>query len=112
MIPCKRPKVTVEPRTDSDTFLVRCHVPRCGFQYPQDLKFHALKSDADGMAAMHRQAHRAAVPETRIVKPMIDRPGYGAECACGWSVGPDRTRTDAQSSLDHHLSSAHGLVTS
>lgn len=115
MIPCKRPKVTVEPRTDSDTFLVRCHVPRCGFQYPQDLKFHALKSDADGMAAMHRRAHRAAVPETSVglrpAGPNYEHRGYVATCGCGWESADGKlTRSDVDATLANHLSTAHGLA--
>lgn len=109
MIPCKRPKVTVEPRTDSDTYLVTCQVPRCGFQYPQDLKFHALKSDADGMAAMHRRAHRAAVPEVDLARGSR---GFVATCACGWQSydGAETSRQSVEQTLNYHLTSAHGLV--
>lgn len=107
MIPCKRPKVTVDPRTDSDTFLVRCHVPRCGFQYPQDLQFHALKSDADGMATMHRRAHRSAVP----LVESVDLGAYHlVTCACGHQHRVHGTKHDAAAHVEYHLSSAHGLV--
>jgi hypothetical protein len=111
-IPCKRPKVTIEARLDADTVIVRCHVPRCGFQYPADLQYHALKSDADGQATMHRQGHRAAVPKTTLEKGPTG--AYWATCACGWSNATHpgvTTRTDVAMALDYHLSTAHGLVT-
>lgn len=108
-IPCKRPKVTVEPRAGAkDAVDVDCQVPGCGFTYPADKQFIALKSDAADQATRHRQEHRLAVPRTRIEKDVE----YDVFCdPCGGHRRTFGTRTDAQSWLDYHLSSEHGVVT-
>lgn len=103
MIPCKRPRVPVVE--NNGVAVAYCNVTGCDWKYGP-----GVKTDVNENATRHRGEHRAAVPDARLVKPTIDSPGYGATCACGWSVGPDRTRADAQASIDCHLSSAHGLV--
>lgn len=108
-IPCKRPKVTVDPRPDdrNTTFDVTCHVPGCRFTYPADKQFCALSADANDQARMHRQAHRAAVPATRIEKD----PLYDVYCdACGGHRRSFDTRREAQVWLDEHLATEHRVV--
>lgn len=109
-IPCKRPKVTVTPRSPGDDrHDADCHVPGCSWTYPADKRFMALKSDANEQATRHRAEHRAAVP-AHLLEP-IDGGGYRASCQCGAIASETAlTRTDAQAWLDHHLSAAHGLV--
>jgi hypothetical protein len=102
MIPCKRPPVPVVEH--QGTAVAYCRVTGCGWEYGP-----GVKTDVNENATRHRQGHRAAVPAASVTT--LDT-GYGAECECGWSVGADRTRTDAQASLDYHLSAAHGLVAS
>ena len=110
IVPCKRPRVTVDPRdVATDGVLAACHVPGCGWAYPQDLKRYAVKSDADWQAIQHRKDHRAAVPSHRVTSD--GGPGFVADCKCGWRWAYRGTRADAQQILDHHLSSVHGLVT-
>lgn len=108
MIPCKRPRVTVDTRLERDAFDVNCRVPGCTFTYPSDKQYVALKSDADATAARHRQEHRAAVP--RIETEVID--GREAErCQrCGW-VTTSHTKTDRRGQVEYHLAAHHGLVT-
>lgn len=107
-IPCKRPKVTIDPRAgDRDAVDANCHVPRCGWTYPSDKQFIALKSDATFQATMHRQQHRNTVPDAYLE--------HGAEwdvyCTpCGGHLRTFGTRTDAQAWLDYHLSAEHGLA--
>lgn len=116
MIPCKRPKVTIEAHEVQFAIsgrtgiyhLATCHVPGCDFTYDA-----AVVTDAQQQATWHRQAHRAAVPRTHIFKPTTDRPGYSACCyECMWDTPAGvNTRTDVTASLDAHLASVHGLVT-
>lgn len=105
-IPCKRPKVTVDERTEGGTFDVNCHVPGCSWTYPADKQFMALKSDGDWQATRHRGEHRAAVPDTAI---LLAHDGHQAECDCGakW-LAP--TKAHARTWLRHHLALDHGLV--
>jgi hypothetical protein len=106
-IPCKRPKVTVEPRPDGREFLVTCHVPGCGWQCPDDLQFVAGKSYAQEEATRHRRQHRTAVPDVRIEHDVE----WDVYCKpCGGHRRTFGTRTDAQAWLDHHLNAEHGLV--
>lgn len=108
-IPCKRPKVTVGQR--GDTYVVRCDVPGCGFQYPADARYVAVKTDADQHAGLHRSQHRNAVPRVRQ-STVSDEVAVKVDvCACGW-VTPEgfSTVADRKRKLDEHLSAAHGLV--
>lgn len=105
--PCRRPKVTVEPRDDADTYIVRCHVTGCGFQYPQDLQFHALKSDADGQATMHRRAHRDAVPNVPVERTGAGFTALCETCDAGKYLAG---RSEADEWVAHHLITTHGLV--
>lgn len=108
MIPCKRPRVTVDQRVDRDAFDVNCRVPGCDFTYPRDKTFVALKSDAESTAARHRQEHRVAVP--RIETKVLDSGREAEQCQhCGW-VTTSHTKTDRRAQVDYHLSSHHGLV--
>lgn len=115
MIPCKRPKVTVEwhpmvgqydpanPDADRGRHVVICHVRGCNFER----QYHTVKAGAQEEAGWHRQAHRAAVPRTSIVRD----PEYGVHCEpCGGHRRTFGTRIDAEAWLDYHLSSEHGLV--
>lgn len=121
MIPCKRPKVTIEAhektfkRYDGDDatgtyHLVTCHVPGCTFTYDA-----AVVSDAQQQASWHRAHHRAAVPKTHIAGSA----GHGFHASCfdpagwhHWGTSPGcTTRTDVEASLDSHLRAEHGLVT-
>lgn len=109
MIPCKRPKVTIEAYEKtfatgaSATYhLVTCGVPGCHFTYDA-----AVVTDAAQQATWHRAAHRNAVPVCSIVKDGE----YDVFCEpCGGHRRTFGTRTDAQAWLDHHLSVEHGLV--
>lgn len=112
MIPCKRPRVTIEAHEihlaisgrTATYHLVTCNVPGCDFTYDA-----AVATDAADQAIWHRRAHRDAVPATSI-----DRAGDGhrwaASCGTCLRVETRGTRTDAQAWLDHHLSAIHGLV--
>lgn len=109
-IPCKRPKVTVTPRTPvDDRHDADCHVPACAWTYPADKQFMALKSDAEWQATAHRREHREAVPTT-LVEP-LEGGGYRASCQCR-AIASEMplTWTDAQAWLDYHLSAEHGLA--
>lgn len=115
-IPCKRPKVTVAPiyRGDGSFTPVShdagCHVPGCDWTYPADQRFMALRSDAEGQAAMHRQAHRAAVPT--VLTKTLDSGRLVDQCQhCGW-VTPEGFTTvdDRKRRIDGHLVEHHGLV--
>lgn len=110
MIPCKRPRVTIEAHAKHfDTgappatyHLVTCRVPGCGFAYDA-----AVVTDAAQQATWHRAAHRDAVPVTSIVKDVE----WDVYCEpCGGHRRTFGTRTDAQAWLDHHLTAEHGLV--
>lgn len=103
VIPCKRPRVTVEPIADSG--LHQCHVPGCGWEY------RSVKSDHLG-APHHRRAHRAAVPTVSLIRTNGAEP-YHVECTdCGFlrCDGTTTTRADAETVRDHHMSHDHGLV--
>ena len=117
-IPCKRPKVTVDPREPAHgTFDVNCRVPGCAWTYPSDKQFMALKSDAEEQATRHRAEHRAAVPKSRVYRlpagPNYTHRGYMAECDCGWyrEAPGVTTQADNAAALEYHLSVDHGLVT-
>jgi hypothetical protein len=116
LIPCKRPKVTVDPRTEPatavGTVIASCRVPGCRWTYPSDLTFYALRSDATDQATMHRARHRDAVPTTTITKPDPDRP-YLVECAaCDTALqgSTTTTRSDAETVRSYHLTKVHGLA--
>lgn len=103
MIPCKRPKVTVEPSPVSEGLYDHvCHVPGCGWTY------RSVKSDHLG-APHHRRAHRSAVPTVTYAKGSY---GFTVHwtCSCGKRDGAS-TRTDAEAKVAYHLSRDHGLVT-
>jgi hypothetical protein len=111
VIPCTRPKVTVEPHANGrpGCHSVICRVPRCGWSYGTG-ELIAQKSDAEDQATRHRRAHRDAVPATEILR--FDSGVYQASCSCGWyreSPGV-HTRTDNEAALAYHLSGEHGLV--
>lgn len=108
MIPCKRPKVTVDPRSSADcAHDANCRVPGCSWTYPADKQFMALKSDADWQASRHRAEHRAAVPNAYLEHAVE----WDVYCTpCGGHRRTFGTRTDAQAWLDYHLSTEHGLV--
>ena len=109
-IPCKRPKVTIDPHPggQSDAKVATCHVPRCGWTYPADLQFIALVSDAADQATRHRKAHRDAVPETKVVHDVE----WDVYCdPCGGHRRTFGTRSDADAWLSYHLSTEHRLVT-
>lgn len=111
-IPCRRPKVTVIPRTDEpgeDRHDADCHVPGCGWAYPVDKQFMALKSDANDQATRHRGEHRAAVPDVTIERAG-DGHRWAAACTPCMRVETMATRTDIQDWLDYHLASVHGVV--
>lgn len=105
-IPCKRPKVTIEPIDGSGLYLHRCHVPGCGWTY------RSVKSDHLG-APHHRQQHKAAVPAVELRKHAT---GYTVHCAdhgqilVGGNPRHTATRTDAEAMSAYHLSHDHGLV--
>jgi hypothetical protein len=109
-IPCKRPKVTIDPHPNgqSDAKVATCHVPACGWTYPRDLQFVALASDAQGEATRHRGEHKRAVPETRIVRDVE----WDAYCQpCGGHRRTLGTRAEAETWLAEHLRVEHGVVT-
>lgn len=103
VIPCKTPRVTIEPSNVGGGGLYDhvCHVPGCGWTY------RSVKSDHLG-APHHRREHRDAVPTTET-KPRADGDGFNATCDCGaaW-IAP--TRAHAKTWLRHHLELDHGLV--
>ncbi len=107
-IPCKRPKVVVSPRTPGDDrHDADCHVPRCGWTYPADKQFMALKTDAEQQATRHRKAHRDAVPAVET----IDLGVYHLlRCECGHEQRIHGTKSDVAAHLEHHLAMTHGLV--
>ena len=110
VIPCKRPKVTVEPnQLDHGSSVAACHVPHCGWTYPTNPAVsHAVKSDATEHATRHRALHRDAVPATRIAHEVE----WEVYCdPCGGHRRTFGTRTDAEAWLAYHLSTEHGLVT-
>lgn len=113
VIPCKRPKVTVDPHaTAAGAYSATCHVPGCDWAYGTR-PYQAVKSDAEQQATRHRAEHRAAVPSVAVVRSHGAEP-YHVECmGCGFlrCDGTTTTRTDAEMVRDHHLSSEHGLVT-
>lgn len=110
VIPCKKPKVVVEPHPNDPTMArVSCRVPGCGWSYPSESQHRAVKTDASAWAVRHRTAHRSAVPGTEVSSE--GGPGFGASCACGWEWAHRGTRTDATMARDHHLCTDHGLVT-
>lgn len=109
VIPCKKPRVEVDPHPDDPTMnRVTCHVPTCGWVYPAEPQRRAVKSDANEWAVRHRGAHRKAVPHTDVSSE--GGPGFGSSCECGWKWQHRGTRTDATMARDHHLSTDHGLV--
>lgn len=119
-IPCKRPKVVLEPRTTSPgeaRYDAYCRVPGCSWTYPADKQFMALKSDAEARATMHRREHRDAVPKTDVglkpAGPNYEHRGYYAACLTCMLDSPagKSTRADVDAWLDYHLSTEHGLVT-
>lgn len=108
--PCKRPQVELVPAvTNPGTVVAVCHVPRCGWTYPEDpQQYVAVKSDATEQAVRHRRAHRDAVPATRVVHDIE----WDVYCdPCGGHRRTFGTRTDAEAWLAYHLSTVHGLVT-
>lgn len=106
MIPCKRPKVTID-ESRPGTYRVECHIPGCRWFYPSSPSFIALQSNAREQATRHRQEHRAAVPKTWIEKD----PEYDVHCQpCGGHRRTFGTRSDAETWLAYHLTAEHGLV--
>lgn len=116
VIPCKRPKVTIDPehkrRDDGLEWFVHralCHVPGCSWLYDA-----AVKSDAEWQAKHHRAAHRDAVPKTSVDRcdgGCNGRQGYIARCECGWTSHRGIvTRSENESTLEYHLRHDHGLV--
>ena len=112
VIPCKRPKVTLTPREQHNgAHDAACHVPGCGWSYPSDRQFMALKSDATERATRHRGAHRAAVPPAYLTTPTQQGPEYDVYCPpCGGHRRTFATRRDAQAWIDEHLAVEHGVV--
>lgn len=109
MIPCKRPKVTIEPHEkvfstgSTGTYhLASCHVPGCGWSYDA-----AVVTDAQDQATWHRMRHRASVPATKVVREVE----WEAHCTpCGGHRRTFGTKKEAQAWLDEHLATEHGLV--
>lgn len=104
VIPCKRPKVTIETEAVASGPLAhraRCLVPGCRWAYGP-----AVKTDAQQQATWHRGHHRAAVPDTAI---LLAHNGHWAECDCGekWNAP---TKAHARTWLRHHLELDQGLV--
>lgn len=109
-IPCARPKVTVQTHLrDPDGHMVVCQVPGCGWQYPEDLQYIALASDAQAQATVHRWEHKQLVPATKIVRD----PEWDVHCTpCGGHRRTFGTKREAQTWLAAHLADEHGVVTS
>lgn len=104
MIPSKRPRVTVD-LFGSQRWQADCYVPGCRWGYG-----NVIKSDVQHQASMHRQHHREAVPDTHVEQFAS---GYWqGHCApCGWwTDGPGLTKAQAQTGVDYHLSTEHGVV--
>lgn len=109
IIPCKRPKVAVEPnQLDHGTSVATCHVPGCRWTYPANPETsRAVKSDATEQAARHRTAHREAVPVAFVQRDVE----WDVHCMpCGGHRRTFGTRVDADAWLAYHLSTEHGLV--
>lgn len=113
MIPCKRPRVTIEAHpkhlSASDTtatyHLVTCGVPGCDWDYDA-----AVATDAADQATWHRQAHRQAVPAVEH-GTYIDDGRKVDLCACGWATPPGfSTLADRGRLTARHLEDDHGLV--
>lgn len=106
--PCKRPKVLVEERVDAPGgHVAACAVPGCGWTY--GAIGHAVKTDAQRQAALHRLEHRVAVPHTGVVGPV---PEWEVWCdPCGGHRRTFGTRREAAAWLEDHLRSEHQVVT-
>lgn len=105
VIPCKRPRVDIEPCAGGSVDLVgtRCLVPGCSWYYGP-----AVKTDATEQAVRHRRTHRDAVPDAHIDHDVE----WDVYCdPCGGHRRTFGTRTDAEAWLAYHLSTVHGLVT-
>lgn len=112
-IPCKRPTIELLPAvTNPGCFVAVCHVPGCGWTYPENPRLHvAVKTDAQQQATRHRGQHRATVPQTSI-EPRPNGSGFYGWCSCMWDTPASvTTRTDVEASIASHLASQHGLVT-
>lgn len=105
-IPCKRPKVGVEPHPSGvpGAWQGICHVPGCATE-----PYNSVKTACEEFARRHRAEHREAVPATWFEQLASGRYVFG--CRCGWQTNAGTvTRTDGEASLTHHLYAAHGLV--
>lgn len=102
-VPCKRPKVTVEPHPSgvAGAWQGLCRVPGCPTP-----PYNSVKSACEEFAKRHRGEHRDAVPSIERTET-----GFTHEAHC-----PEHglichgTRTDVEASIAHHLSTQHGLV--
>lgn len=113
VIPCKRPKVTVDDLGPGFTlrYVAVCATGTCEWSY-----LNVVKSDVQEQAKHHRAEHRMAVPAAAVDANWVAdehgvhwQRGYTVKCECGLDTVRG-TRSDADAHLDHHLSAVHGLV--
>lgn len=74
-IPCKRPKVTVEPHPSgvAGAWQGICHVPGCSAE-----PYNSVKTACEEYAVRHRAEHRNAVPLIQVDK--LNSGGHRASC--------------------------------
>lgn len=89
-----KPLVVLAPRTlnpGEDRFDAWCKVDGCGWTYPADKQFMALKTDASEAATRHRKEHRAAAPPPEVGDLVTVGAGKTVwRIESFWSTGLDR----------------------